>query len=170
MAVYLGIDPGAKGSLCFLDVDTQKIAFQPTPCLKVSAQTLRKTVINVHKNKGIIMIGIEEVHSIFGTSAGSNFKFGYNVGGINMLMESTGIGIEKIQPKVWQKTIRAPTGKAAGGQLKLKKAIAAIALRLYPNAALLGPRGGLLDGRADALMIAHHLALTYGGYRGIPKT
>ena len=165
MAVYLGIDPGAKGALCFLDIDNRKLAFRPTPCLEFSAAELRKTVMAVNKTKDILMIGIEDVHAIHGTSAGSNFKFGYNVGAINALMETTGIGIDKITPKSWQNAVKVPTKKKAGGPTQLKKAIASIALRLYPNAELLGPRGGVIDGRADALMIAHYLAIKYGGLK-----
>ena len=36
----------------------------------------------------------------------------------------------------------------------IKKEVADIASRLYPKAELHGPKGGLLDGRSDALMIA----------------
>ena len=38
----------------------------------------------------------------------------------------------------------------------MKKQVAEIAQSLYPTAELHGKRGGLLDGRADALMIAHY--------------
>jgi hypothetical protein len=163
MAVYLGIDPGAKGSLCFLDMDSKKMAFLPTPCLEVSAMSLRKKILATHKCHNIIWAGIEDVHAIHGTAAGSNFKFGYNVGQIHTVIQIVGIGYDLITPRIWQRAIKAPTRKRAGGATKLKKAIAAIALRLYPDAPLLGPRGGLLDGRADALMIAHYLSLKYGG-------
>ena len=54
-------------------------------------------------------------------------------------------------PKIWQKYVRVTVkGKA------IKKEVAKIAQGLYPNAELHGKRGGLLDGRADALMIAHY--------------
>lgn len=48
-------------------------------------------------------------------------------------------------------------------QADKKKTVAAKALQLYPDAELHGPKGGLLDGRADALMIAHFLTIKYGG-------
>jgi hypothetical protein len=161
--IYLGVDPGAKGSLCFLDMDTRKMGFKPTPCLEFTAKQLRVHILAIHKKYDIRMAAIEDVHAIFGTSAGSNFKFGYNVGIINGVIQTTNIGLDLVTPRTWQRAIKAPTRKRAGGATKLKKAIAAIALRLYPDAPLLGPRGGLLDGRADALMIAHYLSLKYGG-------
>lgn len=164
MTKFMGIDPGAKGSLCILDTDNKKdILFLPTPCLKMQSKRLREIIIAEHKKWPIHMAGIEDVHAIFGTSAGSNFKFGYNTGLITGIIESTNIGLDLVQPKVWQRAIGAPTRKKAGSSMKLKKAIARIALRLYPDAKLFGPRDGLLDGRADSLMIAHYLAIKYGG-------
>lgn len=121
--------------------------------------------MHTHKRYGIIMIGIESVHSVFGMSAKSNFTFGYNVGGINMLMESTGIGIDHVTPKVWQKGVGIMAKKPPRKPPELKKAVAGLAARLYPDAPLFGPRGGLLDGRSDSLMIAHYMALKYGGLK-----
>jgi hypothetical protein len=51
-----------------------------------------------------------------------------------------------------------------------KKFVASIALQLYPKAPLFGPKGGLLDGRADALMIAHYLSIKYGTQTNGSKT
>ena len=53
--------------------------------------------------------------------------------------------------KIWQKYI----GVTAKGK-DIKKQISEIALKLYPTANIYGKRGGLLDGRSDALMIAHY--------------
>lgn len=61
--------------------------------------------------------------------------------------------LDRVTPKKWQKFI----GVTAKGDA-IKKNVAEIAARLYPNAQLHGPRGGLLDGRSDALMIAHYAA------------
>ena len=51
-----------------------------------------------------------------------------------------------------------------------KKHVASIAMQLYPKANLSGPKGGLLDGRADALMIAHYLSIKYGVLSNGSKT
>ena len=47
--------------------------------------------------------------------------------------------------------------------MDLKVAVANKAEGFYPEAQLHGPLGGLLDGRSDALMIAHYLKLKHGG-------
>jgi crossover junction endodeoxyribonuclease RuvC len=162
MAVYLGIDPGAKGCLCFLDSSTKKMAFLPTPCLEFSAREIWKTTVATHGCHHIAAAAIEDVHSIYGMSAKSNFQFGWNVGAINTLLEITGIGFERVAPKVWQKGVGITARRPARKPPELKKAIAELALRLYPDAPILGPRGGILDGRSDSLMIAHYLLLKYG--------
>jgi len=77
---------------------------------------------------------------------------------LNSLINHQRVQVELIQPKVWQKEIGVQaTGKA------IKQAVATIAHGLYPHAELYGPRGGLMDGRADALMIAHYLYITDTG-------
>lgn len=98
----------------------------------------------------IQIILIEKVHAIQGTSAGSNFTFGYNTGGINWLCECSGSGVDHVTPKTWQKYL----GVTKKGKL-IKKEVGELIQKLYPKANIKGPRGGLLDGRADALAIAH---------------
>lgn len=101
-------------------------------------------------------IMIEDVHSLYGMSAKSNFRFGYNVGMINTLAECTDIPIEKVQPKVWQKHI----GIQSKGK-EIKKEVAEFCKKLYPKADIYTKRNSLLDGRSDSLMIAHYAMCNY---------
>lgn len=63
-----------------------------------------------------------------------------------------------IQPKEWQKGL-VPPGIPKKSR---KKLIAEAMAKLYPKAKkqLYGPRGGLMDGRSDALAIAHYVKRT----------
>lgn len=162
MAKFIGIDPGSKGSLCCLDsADLTTILFMDTPFDHNTCISVREFIIH-HSPK---MIGLEKVHAIFGTSAGSNFTFGENVGIIKGVVGTTNFGIDMVQPKAWQKACGIafkPKSKPA----EKKRVVASIAQQLYPSASLHGPRGGLLDGRSDALMIAHHMMVKYGGNSG----
>jgi len=142
----LAIDPGQNGSTCCL----------PTQGDIVFADHNKYSSIDLYtfmRNSQASVVAIEDVHSLFGMSAKSNFRFGYNLGLITTLSELLDIPIIKIQPKVWQKYIGCtkPSGK------QLKKEVAEIANNLYPQAPLYGARGGLLDGRSDALMLAHFI-------------
>ena len=98
----------------------------------------------------LIVTMIEDVHSIFGVSAKSNFNFGFNTGLVTAVAASSGCMVDTIQPKKWQKHV----GVKAKGKL-IKKEVADICERLYPRVNIRGPRGGLLDGLSDSLMIAH---------------
>jgi len=173
MPRYLGIDPGAKGSLCLLD-PCGDITFYFTPfafnttrpatgfknpsTIDLFRQLDTESVINP-----IVLVGIEDVHSLFGMSAKSNFNFGRNVQAVTTLIHCLGMQYQLVQPKVWQKTIELIPGAYKGDPKGLKQAIATKALELYPGVTLYGPKGGLMDGRSDALMIAHYLRLQHQG-------
>jgi len=163
MARFVGVDPGAKGSFCLLDTGNKHIEFQPTPTIDVTAAVLYDWILAEHAQEPIQMIGVEDVHAIFGTSAKSNFNFGFNVGQVRTIASMTNIGVDLVKPKEWQKSCGIPSLKAVKGATARKKVIAQVALRLYPGTALFGLRGGLIDGRADALMIAHYMSIRYGG-------
>ena len=149
-----GIDPGTNGAIAVLDsespdsvalLDLKKhsifeVKSWLTPYLYTNSQLI--------KNK----IWVEDVHSMHVISAKSNFGFCRNLGFVLTIAELVpSAETHMVTPKIWQKYIGVTVkGKA------IKKEVAKIALGLYPNAELYGQRGGLLDGRADALMIAHY--------------
>jgi len=143
-----GIDPGSKGALCVLD-DKDPTYTALLDLHKHSIYDATKWLHNQHIDK----VWREDVHSLFGMSAKSNFGFGRNLGIVIAMSEivTQGIKANKVTPKVWQKFIGVTVkGKA------IKNEVAQIASSLYPMAALHGPQGGLIDGRSDALMIAHY--------------
>lgn len=147
-----GIDPGTNGAIAVLDSESPD---------SVALLDLKKSNVgdiwnwfsedDINYPWGPGQIWIEDVHSMHGMSAKSNFGFGKNVGMIQTIAELIVDDVILVTPKVWQKYIGVTVkGKA------IKKEVAKIAQGLYPNAELHGKRGGLLDGRADALMIAHY--------------
>ena len=99
---FVGIDPGAKGAICVLAPATKQVAFKPNsdPPHDIYAWLKR-----IQREMDLRMITIENVHAIFGTSAGSNFKFGYNTGLITGIARSTGASVDLVAPKKWQKHI-----------------------------------------------------------------
>ena len=143
-----GIDPGTNGAIAVLDSKNP----DSVALLDLNKNSIYETTEWLH-NKKVDTIWLENVHSLYGMSAKSNFGFGRNFGiafAIAKLAVSDG-PVQQVTPKVWQKYIGV-TVKGKG----IKKEVAKIAQGLYPNAQLQGKRGGLLDGRADALMIAHY--------------
>jgi len=152
---FIGIDPGAKGAICVV-VPTENIQHFLTTVHP--PDKIYESLLNISGDYNLSPIMIENVSSIPGAAAGSNFKFGFNVGLLQGIIKSTAIGMDTVRPKAWQKEIGVGT-KFKGNAIK--KEVARLANQLYPKAELYGPRGGLLDGRSDALMIAHHCLLKY---------
>lgn len=158
MDVYLGIDPGAKGAYCIL---------VPGPELELhymDGKASSKEVfewLDWHKKAYTIKrTMVEDVHSLGGMSAKSNFSFGGNVKIPHILCELLDIPVELVQPKEWQKAVGVTAKKDA-----IKENVAELCRKTYPicesKKLLEGKRGGLLDGRSDATMIAHYGFLTH---------
>jgi len=153
--IFIGIDPGDKGSICLLEPIQQSLAFcETTPRFSEIVEWLEKAKLE----GDLRMAMVENVHSIPGAAAGSSFKFGRNVEKLHNALEMAKIPMDLVIPRKWQSTVGLKTKIPKD---RIKKEVAAIATRLYPNAPLYGPRGGLLDGRSDALMIAHYCYLIH---------
>ena len=155
-----GIDPGVNGAIAVLDSEN--------PDSVALLDLKKKNIIDIwewlqDKRRGQwydwdlkiqakIIIWIEDIHSMYGMSAKSNFSFGKNLGIVTAITEIfTELPPNTVTPKVWQKYV----GVTAKGKA-IKQQVAKIAQYLYPQAELHGKRGGLLDGRSDALMIAYY--------------
>lgn len=80
-----------------------------------------------------------------------NFKLGEGFGLWKGLLAADGVVHELVRPQRWKREV-------LDGAAKTPQAEAAIAARLYPAARqdLVGPKGGLREGRVDALLIAHY--------------
>lgn len=144
-----GIDPGAKGAICVLDSnDPAYIA------LLDLANTSQYEIAKFLHKQQVDKIFIEDVHSLYGMSAKSNFNFGYAVGIVqtiaNIILQ--GKDFILVQPKQWQKAV----GVTEKGSKFIKPQVAELATKYYPHAILNGKRGALQDGRSDAIMIAHY--------------
>ena len=145
-----GIDPGATGAICVLDShDPAHVALLD---LKKHSNTDIYNWLHSQLRFRGSEIWVEDIHSMHGMSARSNFSFGKNLGIVTTIAElMVGHLPKTVTPKIWQKYI----GVTAKGKA-IKKQVAKIAQYLYPQAELHGKRGGLLDGRSDALMIAYY--------------
>ncbi len=143
-----GIDPGANGAICVLDsLDPAYVAL-----LDLKGKSTYE-IYNWVLTESLSRVWVEDVHSLHGMSAKSNFSFGSNVGMIHAVATialSGGI-IDTVTPKIWQKYV----GVTAKGK-EIKNQVAALATGLYPSVNLYGPKGGLRDGRSDALMICYY--------------
>ena len=152
----VGIDPGSSGAIAVLDsLNPDSIALldlKKHSIFEISSWLTSRYKNIEYEEEAIVKIWVEDIHSMYGMSARSNFGFGRNLGIALTISEMlTGVTPGMVAPKVWQKYI----GVTAKGKA-IKRQVANIAQYLYPQAELHGKKGGLLDGRSDALMIAYY--------------
>ena len=147
--VYIGIDPGAKGSMCV--ISNGKVLFKDFD-LKDYSSTL-KAFLDTDDTE--LIVAIEKVHAMPGQGVSSSFSFGQRLGELEGMLTALQIPYELVAPKDWQKACGIPAKSD-------KKGIASVIQKLYPTAELYGNKGGLRDGRSDALGLAHFIRLKYG--------
>ena len=147
--VYIGIDPGAKGSMCV--ISNGKVVIKDFD-LKEYSNTL-KAFLDTDDTE--LMVAIEKVHAMPGQGVSSSFSFGQRLGELEGMLTALQIPYELVAPRDWQKACGIPAKSD-------KKGIASVIQKLYPTAELYGNKGGLRDGRSDALGLAHFIRLKYG--------
>lgn len=177
---YVGIDPGKSGGLATIfengDVEVEPLPVTDDNEIDVErlAATLRGLFIQIRDLRpaepGKIYCVLEDVHSIFGMSAKSNFQFGRVLGILEGVLGATGTDFIKITPKVWQKEIWAntpPISTLTGKNLKngtpqvkidTKGTSLMVAKALFPDVNLLATKRSKVphDGIVDALLIAEY--------------
>lgn len=96
---YMSIDPGSKGFVvtqCNGDFSFYSIADNDLYQLSEIMAKIRNTYSN-------LVCVIEDVHSIYGSSAKATFNFGFNKGYLIGLLAANKIPYVLVQPKTWQK-------------------------------------------------------------------
>lgn len=99
--VYIGIDVGSKGFISVQKNGEWDFLSIADSDLYTISNYLRTIRLN---NKQVACV-IEDVHSIFGSSAKSTFSFGFNKGFLVGILASLEIPYTLVQPKEWQKTL-----------------------------------------------------------------
>lgn len=141
---YAGIDIGSNGGIAVL---TDKLVYKKLGEVKDWIKLLKKPVI----------VAIEDLHSIYGSSAKSNFSFGVNNGIVMGALECMGIDYIKVAPKTWQKAIWIPEDIVKfDGKVDTKATSLNAARRYYPNEEFLASTRSSVphDGIVDAVLLA----------------
>lgn len=98
---YMSIDPGSKGFIvtqCNGNFSFYSIADNDLYQLSEIMAKIRNTYSS-------LVCVIEDVHSIYGSSAKATFNFGFNKGYLIGLLAANKIPYVLVQPKTWQKEI-----------------------------------------------------------------
>lgn len=102
MKKYIGIDPGAKGFVAVIDPNECSHTF--LSIAECTPHEVSEFLINESFASDVAVV-IEDVHSIFGSSAKSTFNFGYIKGMLVGLLIAHHIPYTLVQPKEWQQEI-----------------------------------------------------------------
>lgn len=147
MKTFIGIDPGQSGAIAIISRDIQIIDCPPT--VAEMAAILR--LYDGYDTKAII----EKVNPFYKSSAKSAFTFGGNFFAWQMALACFRIPYDFVTPRKWQKVMFDSAKKLDD----TKEQSFERATRLFPNLGieLKTPRGRILDGRCDALLIAEYL-------------
>jgi len=145
---YIGIDIGANGAIaCLGDGSLFYDTLKDGRWISYLAK---------HKNA---VVAIEDLHSIYGASAKSNFQFGLNNGYVIGVLETLKIEYIKVAPKKWQKEMWKDIEPVRNKGKVDTKATSLLAARLmYPNEQFLASSRSSVahDGIVDAILIAHY--------------
>jgi len=151
MSVYIGFDPGANGAMAIL-YDDNSFSIEDFDKAGIDGYVASLRVV---KEMGEpIYAGIEWAAAMPKQGVTSMFNFGQRFGEIQGILAGLEIGFTMMRPRKWQSVcgIKPKTGKA-GIEKAMKK--------IYPKADFRGPKGGLKDGRCDAMGVATYIRMTF---------
>lgn len=157
--IVAGIDPGLSGALAIINTERRTLDVFDIPTVEeIIAGKKRRRLdesrllilfqlqFSVHGCKRAVIEGVQGYKD---QSASASFQFGYVVGMIKMSAMATGARVETANAAVWKLQMQVPVDK---------EGILACVQRHFPGRDHLwrGPRGGILDGRCEAALLAKY--------------
>lgn len=144
---HIGIDPGKTGYIVAIDGDGA-IAWS---CEMPETPSMLAGKLREHADCHFI---VERQFAMHGQGLSSTFTIGQGYGEILGVLAGIGAGCDLVRAQDWQKVMLRGEPKAKGADLK--KLYVAVAERTWPTISFRGPRGGVLDGKAAAALIAEY--------------
>lgn len=165
--IWIGCDPGKSGAIvCINEIGACFWTHIPIVADEISIVKLKEFFWSVIEKFTIEMCIVEDVHSIFGSSAKANFEFGRSLGILEAMVASLEIPWVKVAPKTWQKLCHQGVTK-----LDDKKKMSLLASqRLLPGNSFLTNESLILptkkavkphDGIVDAALISYYCRQNY---------
>lgn len=173
--IRCGLDVGKNGSIAIFNGDLLETFPMPVINKEYDIHAIANIFLKYTSEEYDIHVVLEDLHAIYGSSAGGTFDFGRGLGIIEGVLAAYSIPYTKVMPKKWQKDafegigeIRKPAsakqaalGRSGGLDTK---AMALLAVkRLYPNQKLtFGERAKKPhDGMIDAILLSRHCKLNF---------
>ena len=154
--LFLGVDPGKEGALALYDTNEKRITgMYDFPIYELKGRKKHDAVQLWNLGEALSLIGLECVYVedvgskgfYNGKKMSGNGELSYCAGLLKMMFVALKTRIEYVNPQQWKRVMRCPAEKTASVQR---------ADQLFPTQRHIfrGPRGGALDGRAEAAMLA----------------
>ena len=99
---YIGIDPGEQGFITVLFPNGEKEFYSID---ENDDLDLARILKSIKERSWEVVACMEDVHAIFGASAGSTFNFGFIKGVLKGILIAHEIPYHLVAPKDWQKEI-----------------------------------------------------------------
>lgn len=159
---YVGIDPGFSGGIAIINAAGTFVRVFDMPVTDTEKDRQREIDLagleSVFRNIGHYpdcFAGLEFPTTRPGEGAERSERFGRGKGYLEAFLFLLRFEYARISPQLWKGRLGLPGKDHAGANATC----AAMFDKLYPtrSAMIRGPRGGIIDGRLDALLIAHFL-------------
>ena len=151
--IFIGIDPGKHGAVAWMDGDRKTIEVVDCP-LEVGGDYHFQAMADiVRRFPTDSLVTLELVDSFKSDRHWQAFGFGIGYGAWLGILGSFALCPQLVRPQVWKRTMLAGIAndkRAEGKALVQRFQGHEIVSKLY------GPRGGLHDGRVDALFLAEY--------------
>lgn len=161
---FCGVDPGFNGAFGVINAAGTAAAVYPMPSRmygevrQLDMDALDQIFAKLRLPSLCLGIEVPTAYpGTFGNVARDATAFGRQIGTLEAFAHCKGMPFTAINPLRWKKQLGLP-GKSHDPDSTQGRALWETT---YPQhaALILGPRGGLLDGPLDALLIAHYLRL-----------
>lgn len=174
MSNIIGLDPGKKGAITFIDPIDHVFWVHDMPIRQVGESKRRweldyPAFSNILDRYDPIFGCVEDVWSMTGDGNVGAFSFGAVFGSVMGILHYYGCRVTRVRPQLWKANMRVTADKASS---------LARASELIPDAASILDRKKD-DGRAESLLIAMYAAfdqqieftepLKFGGLNGADK-
>ncbi len=147
--IVCGIDPGMQGGICYIQ-DGKIVLLEDMPVLgKELDKNELYELLSLYPETTIT--GIEK--QMMMQKQRGQYKIGRNYGILEAFLFANNKGFTVVSPPKWKKFWNL---------LKKEKSDSVnLAMQLFPNSSFKTPRGRLLDGRAEAALIALYVYKVY---------
>lgn len=151
MTNFIGVDNGLSGAIAVIKESGPIVLFDmPTLIIKEKRKYNIPGICEIFKlygNAGAF-VTLEQAQPYPGQGVVSMFSTGYCYGVMQGILTALCIPFQIVPPQRWKSTFSLKGSE--------KKDCVPVAQRLFPFAEFITPRGRLIDGRADAALLAEY--------------